>query len=88
MFAKPEMDFCGYNISADSYKIDPRITEAIKDFPKPADLRSFFGLANQLANFTDNIASMMEPLCKLLKQRNEFYWDAVHDRLLQKQKKH
>ena len=83
IFAKPEVDFCGYKISANGYKIDPRITKAITDFPKPAnitDLRSFFGLANQLANFTDDIASKMEPLRELLKPRNEFYWDSVHDK--------
>ena len=82
VFVQREVDFCGYKVSAVGYNIDSRITKAITNFPKPANLthlRSFFSLANQLANFTDMIASKMEQLRELLKPwSNEFYWDAVH----------
>ena len=64
------------------FAVNPDITKAIRDFPKPTnvtDLRSFFGLANQLANFTSDIAAKLEPLRPLLKKNREFCWDDVQD---------
>ena len=82
VFASQEAEFCGYILSREGYRVNPRITDAIRQFPKPGnitDMRSFFGLANQLANFTDTIAAKLDPLRPLLKTNNEFYWDATHD---------
>ena len=39
---------------------------------RSSDLRSFFGLANQLAASTDQIAKLLEPMCPLLSPKNEF----------------
>ena len=83
VFAQKQVQFCGYILSPEGYRIDPCITEAITQFPKPTnitDLRSFFGLANQLGEFTDVIAAKLEPLRPLLKPKNAFCWDEVHDR--------
>ena len=82
VFGQTEIEFGGYILSQDGYRIHPDLTAAIRDFPLPSnrtDLRSFFGLANQLSTFTDEIAKKMEPLRDLLKQKNEFQWDIVQD---------
>ena len=82
VFAQQQVGFCGYIITPDGYHVNPDITKAIRDFPKPTnvtDLRSFFGLANQLANFTSDIAAKLEPLRPLLKKNREFCWDEVQD---------
>ena len=86
VFAQKQVEFCGYLISEEGYCINPSITKAITQFPKPSDLHSFFGLANQLSEFTDTIAPIMEPLRPLLKPKNTFCWGEVHDQAFQKTK--
>ena len=81
-FALPEIQFAGFVLSKDGYRIDPAIVEAIQHFPTPAtrtDLRSFFGLVNQLSASTDAIASLLAPLRSLLSIKNDFMWEANHD---------
>ena len=72
------MQFAGFILSADGYRTDPAITDAIEQFPTPTnrtDLRSFFGL---LA-FTDTIAPLLAPLRPLLSIKNDFVWTPNHD---------
>ena len=55
-FCQTEVSFAGFYVSAEDYQVDPSITEAITRFATSTtrtDLRSFFGLANQLAASTD-----------------------------------
>ena len=85
-YAQTEVDFAGFIISDKGYKIDPSITDAISKFPTPSsrtDLRSFFGLTNQLSTSTDAIASLLAPLRPLLSTKNEFMWTTDHDRAFQ-----
>ena len=80
-YAKPEVQFAGFILSADGYKTDPAITDAIEQFPTPTnrtDLRSFFGLVNQLSACTDTIAPLLAPLRPLL-IKNDFVWTPNHD---------
>ena len=81
-FAQPEVTFAGFILSGNGYKIDSAITEAIVKFPMPSnrtDLRSFFGLANQLSASTDSIAGLLAPLRPLLSTKNDFLWTTEHD---------
>ncbi len=76
-FAQDTIDFAGFVLSQQGYKIDPSITRAIVDFPAPAnrtDLRSFIGLVNQLSASTPVIASLLAPLRPLLSTKNEYTW--------------
>ena len=80
-FMKQEAKFAGFIVSKDGYRLDPALTEAIASFPTPTDitdLRSFFGLANQLAPFSDTVAKHLLPLRELLSTKREFYWDESH----------
>ena len=76
-FAQTSTTFAGYQLSEDGDKVDHRLMAGIRDFPLPGndtDLRSFFGLANQLAGRTDKIAQYLHPLWLLLKSNNDFLW--------------
>ena len=87
--AKRSVKFAGFVVSGEGYGPNPQLTEALSAFPTPrniSDLRSFFGLVNQLASFVDNIAELMEPLRPLLKPRNIFKWEDHHQEAFQKMK--
>ena len=79
VFAQSAIPFAGFIISSQGYRIDDSITTAISRFPTPSnrtDLRSFFGLANQLSTSTASIATLLAPLRPLLSTKNEFLWTA------------
>ena len=81
-YAQPEVQFAGFVLSKDGYKVDPGIVAAIQRFPTPTnrtDLRSLFGLVNQLSASNEAIASLLTPLRSLLSIKNEFVWEANHD---------
>lgn len=57
--AKPSVAFGGYIIDGSGFRSDPTLTDAIKDFPFPTnitDIRSFFGLCQQMGSFSDNVS--------------------------------
>ena len=77
-----EVPFAGFNLSPGGYTISSDITDAISKFPTPSsrtDLRSFFGLTNQLSSSTSELSKVLSPLRPLLSSRNEFLWSPVHD---------
>ena len=81
-FSQTKVDFAGFTISAEGYHIDSSITTAISMFPTPSnrtDLRSFFGLANQLSASTSALAGLLAPLRPLLSTKNEFIWSKELD---------
>ena len=74
-FCQIEITYAGFELSADRYTICKDITNAITKFPTPSsrtDLRSFFGLVNQLASSTNELATVLAPLRPLLSTRNDF----------------
>ena len=82
VFASHEVDYCGYILNSAGFTVDPAKTAAIRDFPTPSnrtDLRSFLGLVNQCSEFSSRLSAVRTPLRPLLKQTNEFIWDADHD---------
>lgn len=75
-FCRTRVRFAGFQVSSQGYRIDSSITEALASFPTPAnrtDLRSFFGLANQLSSCTDIVVQLLLPLCPLLSTKHEFF---------------
>ena len=77
LFAKTEVNFAGFHLSAAGYRVDDSITEAISKFPIPtshSDLRSFVGLVNQLSSSTPTVAGLLGPLRPLLSTKNDFMW--------------
>ena len=83
-FAKQEIDFVGYHIGWISYRPSDEMLAAIRDFPMPtnptiSDIRSWFGLINQIAPFIAS-ASIMEPFRELLQptkaNSKKVFWDS------------
>ena len=77
-FTKDVVEFTGFEITSDGFRPPARIIEAIKNFPKPekvTDIRSWFGLVNQVA-YTFYQAEIMEPFRELLSgKRRVWSWD-------------
>ena len=88
-FAADEVHFVGYEVGAEGVKADCKKVEAIAKFPQPTNLtqlRSFFGLVNQLGQFSKDVSAAAEPLRPLLKQKNIFQWTAAHTNAFEKVK--
>ena len=80
-FCQESIEFAGFHLSSDGYHISNDVTQAISNFPTPSnrtDLRSFFGLTNQLTGSSDAISPALSPLRPLLSTKNDFIWDASH----------
>ena len=78
---QPEVLFGGFLLNSAGYRIDPALTKALSEFPtptSPTDVRSFFGLANQICNFSDEISQLLMPLKSLLKKGVMFQWLPEH----------
>ena len=80
IFCQTKVKFAGFQVS---YRIDASITEALVNFSTPTNctnLRSFFGLVNQLSSQHRHCgpapAAMLPPL---LSTKHEFVWLAEHE---------
>ena len=81
VYMKSSVEFAGFELSADGYRIQDSVIAAIRDFPTPQDktaLRSFQGMANQLAPTNQELTKVLTPLRQLLKKDVEFSFDEVH----------
>ena len=70
-------------IDGNGFKPDPALTEAIRNFRRPAnisDIRAFFGLAEEVGNFSDHLAQALLPLSPLLKKDYQWEWTETHER--------
>lgn len=75
--------FAGHIISDKGIQPNPEKLKALTDFPRPTDLtslRSFIGLANQLAAFVPDFAHMTTELRQLLRKDVAYLWLAEHQK--------
>ena len=88
-FAQEIVEFAGFEITNDGYRPPKRILDAIEKFPTPesiTDVRSWFGLINQVA-YTFSRTEAMAPFRELLKGKNrQFYWDETLGNLFEASK--
>ena len=85
-FFQTEVTFAGFQFSSNGYQVDRSIIDAISNFPAPTsrtELRSFFGLVNQLSASTSTISSLLAPLRPLLSTKNDFLWSPTHSQAFQ-----
>jgi hypothetical protein len=62
---KKEVLSYGFLLDPSGHRLDPLLNKAPLKFPtptSPTNLQSFFGLANQLCNFTNEIANTLSPI--------------------------
>jgi hypothetical protein len=87
-FARKTVDFAGFRVSDSSIEPLPKYTDAIRDFPTPrsiTDIRSWFGLVNQLTNYAQ-LRDMMRPFREFLSPKTPFTWNAELQRLFENSK--
>ena len=90
IFAKQKCEFAGFELTSDGFRPPTKILEAIKNFPTPkcpTDIRSWFGLINQV-NYAFAQAPVMAPFRELLTKRSmkSWYWDDTLSQLFEKSK--
>lgn len=81
-FARMEVDFAGFRLSDSIIEPLPKYLDAIRQFPTPkstTDIRSWFGLINQVANYAQ-LRDIMAPFKPFLSPRHTFSWNSTLDR--------
>jgi hypothetical protein len=82
--------FGGCVLSHGRYCIDPDLTADLWNFPPPTNrtaLHSFMGLAQQLGNFTDAIACLLDPLRSLNTDNAAWQWLPEHQQAFERARK-
>ena len=88
VFCRSTVTFAGFEITPTSVRPCPKQLEAIRNFPTPqniTDVRSFFGLVNQVA-YAFASAQRMLPFRNLLKPDTPFQWTDELDKLFEESK--
>ena len=84
VFAEEIAEFAGFEITMDGYRPPRRLLDAIRNFPSPSnitDMRSWFGLVNQVA-YSFSRTQEMAPFRDLLsRKRTNWYWDSTLEEL-------
>ena len=82
LFAQDTVEFAGFEITSDTVRPCKKFLRAILDFPQPkniTDIRSWFGLVNQVA-YAFSMTDRMLPFRQLLKPNTTFQWtDELHN---------
>ncbi|XP_077359925.1 uncharacterized protein LOC144005545 [Festucalex cinctus] len=87
-FAEKCVDFAGFRVSDASIEPLPKYLDAIRDFPSPVsttDIRSWFGLVNQVANYAQ-LRDTMAPFKQFLSPRCKFSWSSELEEAFQASK--
>ena len=87
-FASRDVDFAGFRITDERIDPHPKFYSAIRDFPTPSctsDIRSWFGMVNQVANY-GQLREYMEPFRPFLSLRHPFEWTTELDKSFQSSK--
>ena len=89
LFGMDDVDFAGFMVTTDGIKPTKQIIGSIENFPTPrniTDLRSFFGLVNQV-NYVFATSEMLQPFRELLKKDSNWYWDQALNTIFEDAKK-
>ena len=76
-FCRREVDFAGFRITEKSIEPLPKYIDAIRSFPIPqsiTDIRSWFGLVNQVSNYAQ-LRDLMTPFRPFLSPKTRFQWN-------------
>lgn len=88
-FAEKAVDFAGFRIADSTIEPLPKYLDAIRDFPTPVsttDIRSWFGLVNQVTNYAQ-LRETMAPFKPFLSPRHKFSWNNDLEEAFKKSKK-
>ena len=88
VLAADEVEFAGFEVTADSVSPCRKYLQAILDFPRPkniTDIRSWFGLLNQVS-YAFSMTDKMQPFRSLLQPKSVFKWTDELDVLFEESK--
>ena len=88
-FAQREVDFAGFRITDATIEPLPKFLDAIRDFPTPSsttDIRSWFGLVNQVSNYAQ-LRDTMAPFKPFLSPKHKFVWSPELDEVFASSKR-
>ena len=80
-FCQKSVEFAGFRVGNSAIEPLPKYLDAIRDFPTPkniTDIRSWFGLVNQVANYAQ-LRGIMAPFRPFLSPKNKFEWSKELD---------
>ena len=87
-FAVREADFAGFHVGESSIEPLPKYLDAIRAFPTPKstkDIRSWFGLVNQVSNYAQ-LRDTMALFKPFLSPKYKFFWSPVLDKAFNESK--
>ena len=87
-FSRKVVDFAGFTITNNEIKPLRKFLSAIEEFPTPSkitDVRSWFGLVNQVSHY-DQLSKVMSPFKKLLSPKTKFLWTEELDNAFKQSK--
>ena len=76
-FVRGGVDYLGHVITATGLKTNPRLTDAVQEFPRPGnvhDVRRFLGMSSYYRRFIPNFAKVAQPLHQLTAKGVPFDW--------------
>ena len=82
VFLAPEVEYLGYKISKRGIEPTDEKVKAITFAPRPgnvAELRAFLGLINYYSRFLPNLATVLNPLYRLLHKEVDWSWEESHE---------
>ena len=88
VLAADNVEFAGFEVTANSVSPCHQYLQAIMDFPKPqniTDIRSWFGLLNQVS-YAFSMTNKMQPFRALLQPKTVFNWTNELDQLFEESK--
>ena len=77
--------FAGFSVNKEGTRQNPKLVEAIAEFPAPTnltDLRSLMGLINRFTDSAPDLKHAMVAWQGLLKKDNGFLWGEDHEKAL------
>ena len=80
------MAFLCHIFFSEGVEVDPRKTEAVKNFPRPltpTNIRSFLGLAGYYWRFVDGFVFIESPLTTFTQKSTKFEWSETCERIFQ-----
>lgn len=89
IFDVRELSFLGRVVSANGIQPISKNLKQINSFAQPSNvsqLLSFSGLVEYYSKFTPHVASVLEPMHRLLRKDHPFVWDMEIDASFQKVK--
>ena len=82
-FSQKTVKFLGNIIDENGIRADPAKTSAIREMKPPnnfSELRRFMGMVNQLGRFSENLATLTQPLRELLSKKHTWLWGPSQER--------